>query len=49
MSKKDDNCSHSNGYMKSGTTTFTVNYEKGVSVVKHVLTLGLCAMWRGMG
>lgn len=39
---KDDNCPLCNGHMINGTTTFTVDYEKGVIVVRHVPAL-VCA------
>ncbi len=41
MSKVDD-CPLCNGHMINGTTTFTVDYEKGVIVVRHVPAL-VCA------
>lgn len=39
---KDDNCPLCSGYMMNGTTTFTVDYEKGVIVIRHVPAL-VCA------
>ncbi len=39
---KDDNCPLCKGHMIKGTTTFTVDYEKGVIVVRHVPAL-VCA------
>ena len=33
---KDDNCPLCSGRMDAGTTTFTVDYEQGLIVVRHV-------------
>ena len=36
---KDDDCPLCGGHMVNGTTTFTVDYEQGVIVVRHVPAL----------